>query len=263
MSRVIAIFKREYSAYFRSPIGYVIFAIFMAISGLYYGVSVMNSFSHLAGGLNFLQSWLFFLLIPVLTMRAFSEDRRNGTEVLLYTSPANSIEIVIGKYLASLGFFLTISAGTLVHVLLTLGFGGRVDIGVLGAYIGYIFLGAAFIAIGVFASALTENQIIAAVISFVILMSLMLIDAIASLIGDAFASLVSRLNFFDLFTDLQIDNIGSAVTDGLKWINPFARLDNFVNGIFEISPIIFFISLVAVFLFMTNRIIEKRRWSQR
>lgn len=263
MSRISAIFKREYASYFRSPIGYVIFAIFMAISGLYYGVSVMNSYSYLAGELSFLQSWLFFLLIPVMTMRAFSEDRRNGTEVLLYTSPASSMEIVIGKYLASLGFFLTISAGTLVHVLLTLGFGGRVDIGVLGAYFGYVFLGAAFIAIGVFASALTENQIIAAVISFVILMSLMLIDAIAGLVGDAAISLVSRLNIFGWLTDLQISSVGSAITAGLQWINPYARLNNFVNGIFEISPIIFFISLVAVFLYMTNRIIEKRRWSQR
>jgi ABC-2 type transport system permease protein len=263
MSRILAIFKREYNSYFRSPIGYVIFAIFMAISGLYYGVSVMNSYSYLAGELDFLQTWLFFLLIPIMTMRAFSEDRRNGTEVLLFTSPASSTEIVLGKYLASLGFFLTISGGTLVHLLLTLAFGGRVDIGVLGAYIGYVFLGAAFIAIGVFASALTENQIIAAVISFVILMALMLIDAIAGLIGDAVSGLLSRLNVFDLLSDLQIDNVSSAITAGLKWINPYARLSNFVNGIFEISPIIFFISLAAVFLYMTNRVIEKRRWSQR
>jgi ABC-2 type transport system permease protein len=263
MNRISAIFKREFASYFRSPMGYVLFAIFMAISGLYFGIYVMNGTSYMSYEISFLESWLFFLLIPIITMRAFSEDRKNGTEVLLFTSPANTLEIVMGKYLASLALFLTISASTLVHVLLTVAFGGRIDIGVLGSFIGYFFLGAAFIAIGVFASALTENQIIAAVISFVILMCLMLIDAIASLVGDAVASLLNQLNFFSWFTDTQIDSVGAAITAGLNWLNPYSRLENFASGIFEISPIIFFVSIIAVFLFMTNRIIEKRRWSQR
>lgn len=263
MNRIIAIFKRELASYFRSPMGYVLFAIFMAISGLYFGIYVMGGQSYISYELSFLESWLFFLLIPIMTMRTFSEDRRNGTEVLLFTSPASTMEIVIGKYLSSLALFLMISASTLVHVLLTVALGGRIDIGVLGSYIGYIFLGAAFIAIGVFASALTENQIIAAVISFVVLMSMMLIDAIASIVGDGLASLANTLNFAGWLSDTQIDGFGSAITDGLNWLNPYSRLDNFAAGIFEISPILFFVSIIAVFMFMTNRIIEKRRWSQR
>lgn len=263
MNRIIAIFKRELASYFRSPMGYVLFAIFMAISGLYFGIYAMNGQAYISYELSFVESYLFFLLIPIMTMRTFAEDRKNGTEVLLYTSPASTLEIVVGKYLASLSLFLMISATTLIHVLLVVGFGGRIDIGVLGSYIGYIFIGAAFIAIGVFASALTENQIIAAVISFVILMSLMLIDAIASLVGDGLASVVNTLNFAGWLSDTQIDGFGTAITDGLNWLNPYSRLDNFTAGIFEISPIIFFVSIIAVFLFLTNRIIEKRRWSQR
>lgn len=263
MNRVAAIFKRELASYFRSPMGYVLFAIFMAISGLYFGVSAMSGATYMSYELSFIESWLFFLMIPIMTMRTFAEDRKNGTEVLLFTSPASTLEIVVGKYLASLSLFMLISATTLIHVLITLTFGGRIDVGVLGSYIGYIFLGAAFIAIGVFASALTENQIIAAVISFVILMSLMLINAIASLVGDGIASLINSLNFTGWLKDTQIDAVGTAITDGLNWLNPYSRLDNFAAGIFEISPIIFFASIIAVFLFMTNRIIEKRRWSQR
>jgi ABC-2 type transport system permease protein len=263
MNRISAIFKREFASYFRSPMGFVIFAIFMAIGGIYFAVNIIGSMSNMVYELAFLQSYLFIIIIPILTMRVFSEDRRNGTEVLLFTSPANTLEIVLGKYLAALSLFLLLAASTLVHLLLTLAFGGRIDISVLGAYIGFIFLGAAYIAIGVFCSALTENQIIAAVISFVILIGLTLIQAIANVVGEGAASLISQINVFGWLSDTQIESVGSAITAGLNWLNPNSRLENFISGIFELSPIVFFISLIAIFLFMTNRIIEKRRWSQR
>ncbi len=262
MNRILAIFKRELAAYFRSPIGYVLFAIYMAIGGLYFAFSVMQSFGSMVYEIGFLQSFLF-IVIPILTMRVFSEERKNGTEVLLYTSPASTFEIVISKYAASLAMFLSMTAGTLIHMLLLLGFGGHIGIDTLGAYIAFIFLGASFIAIGVFASALTENQIIAAVISLIILFALTLMDAISNIVGDGIASLLSKIDVFNWFSDTQIDGVGSAITAGLNWINPNTRLDNYINGIFELSPIIFFVSLIAVFLFLTTRIIEKRRWSQR
>ncbi len=262
MNRLSAIFKREIASYFRSPMGYVIFAIFMAIGGLIYGLSTMAGYFNLVDELAFLKYVLIFI-IPIMTMRAFSEDRRNGTEVLLFTSPASTAQIVLAKYLASLVIFLLLTATTLIHLLLTLAFGGRIDISVLGAYIGFIFLGAVFIAIGVFASALTENQIIAAVISVVIIFFLMVISAVAALLGDAVASIMNQLNFFGWFTDTQIQSVGTAITDGINWISPDARLGNIISGVFELSPIVFFVSLVEVFLFLTNRVLEKRRWSQR
>ena len=260
MKRTLAIFKREFFAYFRSPMGYVVIAIFMAISGLFFASGVLSAYLDLVGQISFIQSF-FFVIIPLMTMRAFSEDRKNGTEVLLYTSPANSVEIVLGKYLAALALFGVMTGGTLIHVIITSLYGGVVDISVLGAYIGFIFLGAAYVSIGVFASALTENQIIAAVISFIIIIVLTLLDFVSNMIGSLAATLIDRINVFGL-TDLQIDAAGRSVTSALQWLNPSARLSNYVNGIFELSPIIFFISIVAVFLFLTNRVIEKRRWSQ-
>ena len=260
MKRTLAIFKREFAAYFRSPMGYVVIAIFMAISGLFFASGILSAYLDLVGQLSFIQSF-FFVIIPLMTMRAFSEDRKNGTEVLLYTSPASSIEIVLGKYLAALALFGVMTAGTLIHVIITGLYGGIVDISVLGAYIGFVFLGAAYVSIGVFASALTENQIIAAVISFIVIIMLTLLDFVSNMIGSLTATLIDRINVFGL-SDLQIDSAGRSVTTALQWLNPSARLGNYIEGIFELSPILFFISIVAVFLFLTNRIIEKRRWSQ-
>jgi ABC-2 type transport system permease protein len=165
--------------------GYVIMAIFMALSGLFFSSFLLNGSIDLAGEMAFMQSF-FFVLIPLMTMRSFAEDRKNGTEVLLYTSPATTMEIVLGKYFASVFLFLTMTATTLVHVFITLLYNGVVDVRVLGAYISFVFLGAAYLAIGVFASAMTENQIIAAVISFITIMLLTLIDAVAGVLGSVF-----------------------------------------------------------------------------
>lgn len=261
MSRVWAIFKRELAAYFRSPIGYVLFAIFLAIVGIYFAFNISNNQVDLAGGIGFVQSFLF-IIIPVLTMRSFSEDRRNGTEVLLFTSPASSLEIVLGKYLASFGLFLLLTAGTLVHFVIAALYKANFDVGILGTYLGFIFLGAVYVAIGVFTSALTENQIIAAVISFVIMLSMMLLDFLAGMFGGAVSTLISKVNLFGL-RDTTITAIGDAVTSGLRWLNPSTRLGNYVIGIFEVAPIVFFFSLTAVFIYLTNKVVEKRRWSQR
>ena len=261
MNRVKAIFKREFLAYFRSPIGYVVFAIFMAVSGLFFASGILNSYIDIVSELGFIQSFLF-IIIPLMTMRSFSEDRRNGTEVLLFTSPASTLEIVLGKYLAALALFALMTAGTFSHLIITSFYGGLIDISVLGAYIGFIFLGVAYVSIGCFASALTENQIIAAVISFVIMLVLMLLDFVSNMLGSVAATLLDKINFFGL-SDLQIAAAGTAVTEALQWLNPMTRLGNYVNGIFEIAPIIFFVSMAAVFIYMTNRILEKRRWSQR
>lgn len=261
MQRVFAIFKRDYTAYFRTPMGYVVIAIFLSVSGLFFSAGVIQSYQDIVSELGFLQSFLF-IIVPLLTMRSFSEDRRNGTEVLLYTSPASTFEIVLGKYLATLALMLTMLAGTLIHVVITVLYGGLIDINVLGAYIGFIFLSAAYLSIGVFASATTENQIVSAIITFVVIITLALIDAVANVVGSMVSSLISQVNFFNL-ADTKIDSIGQAVTAGLQWLNPSTRLSNYVSGIFEISPLVFFLSIIAAFLFLTNRMIEKRRWSQR
>ncbi len=263
MHRIQAIARRDFLSYYKSPIGYVILAIFVLVNGFLFSSNLLSyRYADVGGQLMAISSILFLIIIPLMTMRTFSEERRNGTETLLLTSPASVAEVVIGKYLGTLYMFLTMTASSLIFLVITVLFDGNVDIKILGSYIGFIFLGAAYLAIGVFASSVTENQVIAAVITFSIIFGLMLADGIASIAGSMMSTFLGNVNLFGL-TDLQLDKIGQAITDGLRWPNPTTRLANLESGIFELSPLLFFLSLAALFLFLTGRIIEKRRWSQK
>ena len=261
MNRVLAVLRRDYASFFRSPIGFIVIAIFMLLNGIYYSGDIANGYSDIGNQIGAFEWVVFILIIPLITMRIFSEDRKNGTEVLLLTSPASVWEIVLGKYIAVLSVFMTMVGASLVFPILTAAFAGNVDIKALGVYIGFVGLGAAFLAIGVFASALTENQVVAAMISVSTVVFLMMIQLFAQAIGGLVSSLLSYVNIFGL-TDLQLSNTTQAVTTAINWPNPMARLDNFPKGIFELAPIVYFISVAAIFLFLTVRVIEKRRWSQ-
>jgi ABC-2 type transport system permease protein len=261
MKRINAILRRDYASFFRSPIGYVVLAIYMFLNGIYYTGDIGNNVSDIGGQIGAFEWVVFILLIPLITMRIFSEDRKNGTEILLLTSPASVWEIVFGKYLAVFSVFMTMIASSFIFPILTVAFGGNVDAKAIGVYIGFIGLGAAFLAVGVFASSMTENQVIAAVISVTTVVVLMLFQLVASIIGGLVSSLLSTVNIFGL-TDLQLSNASAAVTEAVNWVNPMTRLDNFAKGVFELAPILYFLSVVAIFLFLTVRMIEKRRWSQ-
>ncbi len=262
MKRMTAILRKELLSYFKSPIGWVVFAIFMAVSGVYLASGLSYSSADMTGEIAFIQSMLF-IIIPLLTMKTFSEEKRNGTDVLLLTSPASLLEIVLGKYLAILSIFLLMTLGTVIHLLIVVYFGGLIQISVLGAYIGFILLGAAYLAIGVFASAMTESQIIAAVVTFICILALNIVDSIGSIMGNGIASFLNKIDFLNIIPDTWLTSFGTAVVVGIQWINPSSRLENISAGIFELAPLVFFISLIAVFLYLTIRIIEKRRWSQR
>jgi len=262
MKRIKAITKREFAAYFKSPIGYIVVALFMLITAFLFVSDLQYQYADVGMILLSIQSILFMIVIPLITMRSFSEERKSGTEVLLLTSPASIFEIVMGKYLAALSLLFVMTLGSVVYILFTLGFGGVIDAKVLGAYIGFVCIGAAYLSIGIFASSLTENQIISAIITFSIIFMLILIDGIAFILGSVISTFVDKINFFGL-TDLQIDSFSKSVVSFIQWPNPSTRLANFSRGIFEISPIVFFMSLVAIFLFLTVHIIEKRRWTQK
>lgn len=262
MSRINAIVKREFMSYFKSPVGYIVLAFFMLITSFIFVSDLQYMQADVGMVLLSVQSILFMVIVPMITMRSFSEERKNGTEVLLLTSPASVFEIVLGKYIASLYVLLAMTSTSIIFLLFTVAFGGTVDAKVLGSYIGFICIGAAYLAIGIFASSVTENQVIAAIITFASILVLMIIDGIAGIMGSVVSTFVSKINLFGL-TDLQIDGISKAVTTFLQWPNPNTRLSNFSRGIFEISPLLFFISVISIFLFLTMRMIEKRRWTQK
>ena len=262
MKRINAIVKREILSYFKSPIGYIVLALFMLITSFVFVSNLQYQYSDVGTFLLSVQTILFMIVVPMITMRSFSEERKNGSEILLLTSPASVFEIVLGKYLASLFVLLVMTFTSVIFVILTLAFGGIIDGKVLGAYIGFILLGAAYLSIGLFASSLTENQVISAIITFATIFFFIIIEGIATIMGSVISTLVSKVNIFGL-TDLQIDGVSKAVIKIVEWPNPSARLSNFSSGIFEIVPLVFFISLIAIFLFLTVRVIEKRRWTQK
>ena len=262
MKRIGAIVRREYLSYFKSPIGYIILAMFVLVTSFVFVMDLQYQYSDIGTVLMSVQTILFMVIIPMITMRSFSEERKGGTEVLLLTSPASVFEIVMGKFLASFSLLLTMTATSVVYILFTLGFGGTVDAKTLGAYLGFIFIGAAYLSIGIFASSLTENQVISAIVTFGIIFMLVLLDGIASIISSVISTFVDKVNVFGL-TDLQIDSLSTKVTEIISWPNPSARLSGFSSGIFELTPIVFFISLISIFVFLTMRVIEKRRWTQK
>ena len=233
---MFAVLKRELSAYFSSPIGYIYLAVFYVFSGyFFFGVLYSNttSLSNVFNGM----FTIIMLLIPILTMRLMSEDLKNKTDQALLTAPISLLSLVLGKFLSALIVYCLGVAITLVYAIVIATFAPPDWTVVFGNVLGMLLLGAALIAIVVFISALTENQVIAAVGGFAVGFSLILVNSLASLISTEWLKkFVSGLSFME-------------------------RYDEFTNGILDISNIFFFISICAVFVFFTVRVFEKRRWS--
>jgi ABC-2 type transport system permease protein len=233
---MFAVLKRELSAYFSSPIGYIYLAVFYVFSGyFFFGVLYSNttSLSNVFNGM----FTIIMLLIPILTMRLMSEDLKNKTDQALLTAPISLVSLVLGKFLSALIVYCLGVAITLVYGVVIAAFAPPDWTVVFGNVLGMLLLGSALIAIGMFISALTENQVIAAVGGFAVGFSLILVNSLSSLISiDWMKKFVSGLSFME-------------------------RYDEFTNGILDISNIFFFISVCAVFVFFTVRVIEKRRWA--
>ena len=234
---MFAIFKRELKSYFYSPIAYALIGLYIILSSVFFLLMNLNSlYADFTGNLSTM-GFLLIFIIPILTMKMLAEDRRNGTEVLLATSPASLTDIVVGKYLASLCVFLVMTVLTFVYPIILSIFGKPPIPQIIGAYIGFILLGVSFISIGIFASSLTENQVVAAVIAFVGLLVMWLMDSITLYIASWAAKILS-------------------------WFSLMSRYQNFNRGILNLADIVYYLSFTAVFLFLTVRVLEKRRWSQ-
>jgi len=231
-----AIFKREFKAYFYSPIAYVLIGLFILISSIFFLSNIYGGYADFNSNLSQMNFVLLFIL-PILTMRLLSEERKNGTEVLLVTSPVNVTGIVVGKYLAAVAVFLVMTALTSVYQFILFGFGNPAVAQLIGGYVAFILLGCCFIAVGLFASSLTESQIIAAVTGIISLLVMWLMGYISS------------------FTTGFVSKV-------LSWFSILERYDDFNIGILNLGSIIYYISFIFVFLFLAIRVIEKRRWSK-
>lgn len=233
---MLAVFWKEVKSYFYSPVAYVVIGLFILMTSIFFYPNLVMAYADFNGVLSTMGFILIFM-IPILTMRILAEDRKNGTEVLLVTSPVSLTSIVVGKYLAALFVFLVMTGITFIYPIILIAFGGQLTAQLVGGYVGFILLGAAFVSVGVFASSLTENQIIAVIIGFVSLLLMWIADSLATMVG----------------------GFGSKV---LSWFSLLSRYNDFNNGILGLSPVVYYLSFIAVFLFLTIRVIEKRRWSQ-
>lgn len=236
-----AIFKREFSSYFVSPLGYVFLAVFYGFSGLFLWMNCLAVGQADMSGVFVLMFFVMVVLIPVLTMRTMADDKRLKTDQLTLTSPVSLFGLVAGKFLAAFSVFLMASAALPIYAVFI---SSAIDKGVSfpwvafwGNYTGIVLLGALFTAAGIFISNLTENQMIAA-------------------IGGIGANIA--LCLFDVLTNyIPLDSVRNIAAK----LSVFSRYTEFTLGIFSLENIVFFLSLVAIFLFLTMRFTERRRWS--
>ena len=287
---MIAIYKRDLKGFFTGMMGYVLLAFFLAVGGLYF--TVMNLISGYPDLSYTLYNNLFVLLVlvPLLTMRSFAEERRARTDQLLLTSPVPLWRIVLGKYLAVLSVFgMAVLVFALYPIIMSRG--GAVSYRQsYAALLAFFLLGAACIAIGVFLSSLNENQIVAAVCSFFVLLLAYLMPSIQTLftvgsalamgvflvlavLGAAYAGWHSRswglgLGVFTVCCAailvlfwLRSAALTSAFSSLLGALCLFSPFEKFVSGLFSLSAVVYYLSVTALFLFFTCQTLEKRRWN--
>ena len=236
-----AIFKRELHAYFISPVGYIFITVFLLVSGALFTFTTIQMPDQADPSTYFMFIiFTFIVLIPLLTMRSLSEERKSKTEQMLLTAPVSLSGMIFAKFLAAFVLFTGTLLVSCLNFYVLYAFEaspGQTNTAVLaGNVISIILIGAAFISIGLFISAMTENQLTAAIISITTILFL--------LISGAFSGAINN----------------TVVRYILDFLSIFSRFTAFTYGIFDISSIIYYASVVIIFLFLTIRIYEMRRW---
>lgn len=254
MKNIWSLMKKEIRTYFNSPIAYVIIAVFLLIVGIFFYSAVswfnatamqmaQNPYYYQQVNINQMvysplfhnMSIILLLALPLLTMRLFSEEKKSGTDELLFTSPLSVGQIILGKYFAALVLLAIMLGLTGLLSVFTFAFGNPELAPVLTGYLGLFLMGAAFIAIGIFYSSLTENQIVSAVLSFGTLLLILILNwGLASGSG-AIQRILSYLSFSQHFDDMT-------------------------RGILDTKDIVYFLSYCFFGLFLTHSVIQTRRW---
>ena len=237
MNRATAIARREFLSYFRSPIAYVATALFLLISGLmFYGDFVPGQPAAMRTILNWMV-WLLVFILPVLSMGLLSQEWASGTIETLMTAPVNEPEVVLGKFFGNLLLLIVMLLPTLLYVVLLVLY-ARPDFGpIFSGYLGIILVGALFISVGLFCSSLTRSQMIAAISAVTILFLITIVPYWAGLQPGLRPSL-------------------RTVVDQTV----YRRYSDFSKGVIDLGNIVFFLAATAVFLFVTIKVLESRRW---
>ena len=252
--KVWPVWKKEMRLYFTSPVAYVIIGIFLLLAGyFFYSIFAFFTMASMQAAMNpqFARelnvtdsvmrplfsnvSVILLLLMPLVTMRLFAEERRSGTLELLLTFPIRDGAVLVGKYLSALSVYAIMLGLTLAYPLMLFYF-TRVEWGpIMTGYLGLLLMGAAFIAVGVFASSITENQIVAAMVSFAVLLLFWVVGWSSDFVGGTWGRVLSHLSLIEHF-------------------------DSFGKGVLDTKDIIYYVNFVIVALFLTLRSLEARRW---
>jgi ABC-2 type transport system permease protein len=254
MKNIWAICKKEIKTYFTSPIAYVVITVFLVLIGFFFYslIWIFNSQSlqmaqnqYYYQQLNINQmvysplfhnmSIILLLMVPLLTMRLFSEEKKRQTDELLFTSPLSVNQIILGKYFASLFVLLVMLFLTGILSIFVFSYGNPELAPILSGYLGLFLVGAAFLAVGIFFSSLTENQIVSAILTFGALLLFWILNWASYSAGGMWKSVLNYLSFFQHFDDMT-------------------------RGILDTTDIVYYLSFIFLGLFLTHSVIQSRRW---
>jgi len=253
LSNVIAIAQKELKGYFASPIAYIVLGFFSLMFGVFYysvllyfnqqsmqmagmgGGAAINVNDQLIRPVFLNMSVVLLFVLPMVTMRTYSEEKRSGTIELLLTSPLTDFQIIMGKFVGAMALFLAMLATTLVHVGVLFAFGNPEWRPIATGYLGIILMGGCFVALGLLISSLTKNQIVAGMITFAVFLLLWVINWPAQFTGPTTQQVLNYL----------------AITD---------HLDDFTRGIVDTKHLVYYLSFIAFGLFLTARSVDSERW---
>ncbi len=235
MKNINNIFKKEFKSYFFSPIAYIVISIFLLVVGwLFFSTFFLNRQANLSRFFSILPVALAFI-IPAVTMRLFSEEINIGSYEILLTMPVTFRDIIVGKFLAALAFVGVMLAPTVIYAV-TVSFMGKLDWGpVIGGYIGALLLGASYCAIGILASSITRNQVI------------------------AFITAMSICVFFTLLIDFLIFFLPNAFVGFFQYMSASFHFQNIAKGVIDSRDILYFLSVSFISLYGTNLIMQEKK----
>ena len=252
MNNILAIAHKELKAYFSTPIGYIVIGFFALLFGYFFYVMVVifNQQSLQLGGLEggnvdmnqqlirplFLNASVILLFVlPLVTMRTYSEEKRSGTIELLLTSPVTDVQIILGKFLGAMTLYAAMLAITMIHMGLLMSWGNPETKVIATGYLGLLLMGGCFISVGLLISSLTKNQIVSGMITFAVFLMLWVINWPASFAGPTTQSILNYLSITDHF-------------------------DDFTKGILDTKHLVYYFSVMAFGLFLTARSVDTERW---
>ena len=254
MNNILAITHKELKSYFASPIAYVVIGLYALVYGYYFyaavrfferqsiqmaglgaGTPAVNINEQLIRPVFQYSMVVFLIVLPMITMRTYSEEKRSGTMELLLTSPITDFQIIMGKFLGAMGLYASMLGVTLIHMVLLFWVSQPEWMPILTSYLGLLLLGGCFMAVGLLISSLTKNQIVAGMITFGVFLMLWVINWIASFMGPTTQQVLNYLSITD-------------------------HLDDFTKGIVDTKHLVYYVSFITFGLFLTARSVDTERW---